>query len=337
MLFGYVNYPLTAKAGRPVAFPGIEYLGNVADESDWTKSYINAYGTAARDVRDTGRIDVNNVQHILKYSGDEVISTVSSSAQLTSAGRRFDGKVWDSPEVIKGSMDGAAGFPVMDTSDSFTKSGSVYVGQVSRCLQFEYEAGIAFKGIDLRKFVLNPLALQNTTSNPLNSKYFMSQIPHGLAPIASKMSGLELVMSFPHFLMADPAIRSTMTGMNPQPSLHSSFLGVDPFTGKTLQAAKRLQINWRLGDKYNINFQTKANFSFYSSYNKFIEKGSTVYVPAMWIEESGGLSDEDADKYKSEWQETMQRQRLRLRLRHRRRQRQTDTEVVTETAETETG
>ncbi len=88
-----------------------------------------------------------------------------------------------------------------------------------------------------------------------------------------------------------------MTGLQADRSKHGSFLGVDPWTGKAFQAYKRLQVNYRLAPKYNMNFHAKSADAPYAK----LFAGSSddgVVVPQLWIEESGSIKDEDADKYK---------------------------------------
>ena len=60
---------------------------------------------------------------------------------------------------------------------------------------------------------------------------------------ASESSGPDILMSFPHFCYVDPAVAQHTTGVSPcNHSRHDLWLGVEPTTGITMAARKRLQV-----------------------------------------------------------------------------------------------
>lgn len=62
---------------------------------------------------------------------------------------------------------------------------------------------------------------------------------------ASDSTGPDILMSFPHFCYVDPAIPQQTTGVSPcNHSRHDLWLGVEPTTGITMAAKKRLQVRF---------------------------------------------------------------------------------------------
>ena len=58
---------------------------------------------------------------------------------------------------------------------------------------------------------------------------------------AAASSGPPILMSFPHFCYVDPAVAAMTVGPRCNKSRHELWLGVEPVTGITMAAAKRLQ------------------------------------------------------------------------------------------------
>jgi hypothetical protein len=64
---------------------------------------------------------------------------------------------------------------------------------------------------------------------------------------ASESTGPDILMSFPHFCYVDPDVALQTTGVSPcNHSRHDLWLGVEPLTGITMAAKKRLQVRFRL-------------------------------------------------------------------------------------------
>ena len=84
-------------------------------------------------------------------------------------------------------------------------------------------------GITLYKFVLPDEELLNTTQVAAG---FPGGNPNGVLNMSPVVpANLPLFASKPHFLHADPAFRDNVTGMNPDPDIHDSYVGVEPITG----------------------------------------------------------------------------------------------------------
>jgi len=83
--------------------------------------------------------------------------------------------------------------------------------------------------------------------------------------------------SAPHFLSADPSLRDAITGLNPNPELHTTFLNVEPLSGMAFQAHKRIQVSFPLEPVEKITI---------------LQKVSKVLLPVLWYDEGADITDE---------------------------------------------
>ena len=84
-------------------------------------------------------------------------------------------------------------------------------------------------GITLYKFVLPDVELKNTTQA---ANGFPGDNPDGVLNLTPVVPvHVPLFASKPHFLHADPVFRENVTGMNPDPAIHDSYIAVEPITG----------------------------------------------------------------------------------------------------------
>ena len=67
--------------------------------------------------------------------------------------------------------------------------------------------------------------------------------PEGRAGVA----GPPVFLSNAHFCDVDPAVAETVVGLNCSESEHVTFLDVEPITGITMRAAKRLMMSTQYG------------------------------------------------------------------------------------------
>jgi len=74
-----------------------------------------------------------------------------------------------------------------------------------------------------------------------------------------------------------------VNGLSPNETIHETHLDVEPNLGTTMIACKRLQIN--------CLFQTDLLL--------FPKMQDKLYIPVIWLEESGGISEDLANQFKS--------------------------------------
>ncbi|XP_077984815.1 platelet glycoprotein 4-like [Glandiceps talaboti] len=172
--------------------------------------------------------------------------------------------------------------PFMDEYDPHY----VYDSVVCRSLDAEFDQPTSVHGIDCNRFHISKKTLASPEENPDNIGFCTPDanhcLPSGLLNMSNCQHGAPVVLSFPHFLYADPSV--ILPNMNPQKEEHETILDIHKLTGVTLKAAKRMQFNIHvIPDK------------FFGQLSKVQE----VIFPLIWLNQSYMIGDEDAAKFKS--------------------------------------
>lgn len=348
LLFGYKNPYLDAYMTAPTRAVSPGQYGDRATTlagttSSVLQSDLNYYYTNSiqadyinpATTKLTGTTDPNKVGQFVSFYGITAFSSINDFPWLNNnsyakcsasnpAGLRANCLLWDSTEVIAGTNDGTSGMPI-NSEGQTPVDNNVWVSEAKRVLNFKFTGDTTIKGINVRNYQINPAAFQSSSVNPANAKYFMNE-PTGVVPMTAYY-GREVMLTKPHFLGADASAQATVTGLSPNANLHETYLQVDPITGITFSARKRLQVNAKLnpatwnyykaaqnaGNKYN---PYSATFTYEPYYQLFttaskdtinnsptigaaISAKSPTYVPLYWIEEAGDISDSDASAYVS--------------------------------------
>jgi hypothetical protein len=102
------------------------------------------------------------------------------------------------------------------------------------------------------------------------------------APTGSGATGPPVFVSLPHFCRADASIAEETSGTSCDESRHALWLGVEPTTGTTLAAAKRLQVS----------------SAFDGSYPFFDPDLAPTTLPIFWAEELSEARESDTKMLK---------------------------------------
>lgn len=172
----------------------------------------------------------------------------------------------------------------------FVKPGTniqMFVSEFCRSLYLGYERDEVVKGIRMLRFTPPPELLAYPPVSPDNGCFCgTNPCPHaGVMNISVCKQGAPVFISLPHFYQGDPYYIEAVDGLQPNRTLHETFISVEPYTGIVMSAAKRMQINADLGPAKGIN-----------GYSKMRE----VVLPCLWVYEGGGVNDEAADKFKKQ-------------------------------------
>lgn len=147
---------------------------------------------------------------------------------------------------------------------------------------------VKFKDIDLLHFTIPNVFLQNAANYPPNGDFYML----GYSGVANLTAAgkPDFFVTKPHYLDADAALIESVTGVSAgTKEVHDTFLNVEPFTGLTMQGAKRLQLAARL---------TPAAANDTATWGAGLpNQGTGQYVPVYWGEEYAEISDSDADSF----------------------------------------
>uniref|UniRef100_A0A0A9Z111 Scavenger receptor class B member 1 n=1 Tax=Lygus hesperus TaxID=30085 RepID=A0A0A9Z111_LYGHE len=95
--------------------------------------------------------------------------------------------------------------------------------------------------------------------------------PHGLFNVSLCQYDSPVMISFPHFYLADPRLRDAVEGISePDPEKHSFWLDVQPEMGVSLRARARVQINLAVSQVVDI---------------KQVATFPDIIFPIMWFED----------------------------------------------------
>lgn len=151
--------------------------------------------------------------------------------------------------------------------NKFDPSVSVYVfeSDVYRLLDMKYTQTVSLHGISMNRFVPDPSLFQP------DPRFF--QPIQGYANISQFSGGLPLYFSYPHMYLCNESYVNRLIGMNPSSS-YEAFIDIEPISGATMNAHKRLQLNMFIGPELHKAFET---------YNPLFN-GSDVFYPmyAYW-------------------------------------------------------
>lgn len=124
----------------------------------------------------------------------------------------------------------------------------VFISDIYRSAYTNREQVVDWHGIQLNRMVLQEKDLYNATENPENAQYYQFG-PKGLEN-TTKATGIPVFVSFPHFLYGDANLQGAITGLSANPTVHQSYLDVEPQSGALIRAEKKLQVNYLMSSDY---------------------------------------------------------------------------------------
>jgi len=167
------------------------------------------------------------------------------------------------------------------------ESQTILVDNLFRHVRFVANTTVSIQGIDMLAYVLDQSEFNNVSQG--HPEYFLFA-PSGVSNLTganavSQGSPVPVVTSQPLYYQSDPFYSSQVVlldGLTPTLEDHNTFIYVEPHTGITMQARKRLQ----------INLQMRGSFLLYP-------KMPTTYVPVVWFEQVASITAPLADKWRN--------------------------------------
>lgn len=228
----------------------------------------------------TGKSNVNQVDQVIRYANmsEQYLcaavgapgATWDDEAGLPPACKAFNHewteeeaavygwtKVWGSDDAnrIYGT-DASQYTPGKYERDSLP----TYISDIYRSTVLGFVKEYTWKGIRLRRYGLRASDLytsncKSTTGgiddanhcNPANADFY-SFSTWGVLNFTTVGGGVPLFASKPHFLTGDPWLVSHVSGLEPNGAVHETYLDIEPVTGYTFRAAKRLQLGAIIDD-----------------------------------------------------------------------------------------
>ncbi|XP_035232875.1 scavenger receptor class B member 1-like [Stegodyphus dumicola] len=103
------------------------------------------------------------------------------------------------------------------------------------------------------------------------------QFPSGVLDVSRCYHGAPVLLSLPHFYLADMSYFQQVSGLQPNITAHTSYVIVEPISGLTINFALRYQ--------FNVKVRGPPN------HTDFISTSKRIY-PVLWVEVSGYSSED---------------------------------------------
>ncbi|MCI4386875.1 hypothetical protein PGIGA_G00067810 [Pangasianodon gigas] len=176
--------------------------------------------------------------------------------------------------------DGSAFHPFLTKEERL----NVFTADLCRSIYMLFEKEVMVKGIPAYRYTPPRAVLASGKNNPENEGFCLEKdkcLDDGVLNVAVCRKGAPVIVSFPHFYLADKKYVDAIEGVSPVHEHHQTFLDLNPTTGVPVRAAKRAQIN--------IKLDRVTGFPLTRSLN------GTIF-PIMFLNESVVIDDASAQK-----------------------------------------
>jgi len=165
---------------------------------------------------------------------------------------------------------------------------STFVSDIYRELGLEQSGKVKFKDVTLYRYTIPAQLMQNESNNPLNAPYFMTKY-NGVFNLSTCYYGGSIFFTKPHFLDGDDSMLTYVENMTaPDRDTHDTRIDVEPLSGITMQANKRMQVNVLVGP-YRNPITSQIYFA----------KLVPYLFPLVWFQEAGNIPDDKAHQFVS--------------------------------------
>lgn len=156
----------------------------------------------------------------------------------------------------------------------------LFASDLCRSLYFRYNNTIDYGGLHLLRYVLPYEVLAKTPENECYcSDNFTCRA--SVVNLSKCRNGAPVLASTPHFYMGDRSLVEEIDGLNPNQREHDTYIDVEPNTGVSFGAMKRIQISMPL-----------KRYADLPQLNKVRE----VILPILWLNESAKVPLEKAEE-----------------------------------------
>uniref|UniRef100_A0A2P2HY80 Lysosome membrane protein 2-like n=1 Tax=Hirondellea gigas TaxID=1518452 RepID=A0A2P2HY80_9CRUS len=155
----------------------------------------------------------------------------------------------------------------------------MYSSDLCRSLYFNFEKKVYHGNLELYRYILPYDVLAQT---PENECFCADEFTcrDSMVNLSPCKKGSPVLASTPHFYMGANESINAIVGLNPSKFEHETFLDIEPNTGVTFQAHKRIQISMPL-----------KRYSALSALSKVKE----VILPIVWLNESALVPEDRAN------------------------------------------
>ncbi|EFJ44403.1 hypothetical protein VOLCADRAFT_95412 [Volvox carteri f. nagariensis] len=166
----------------------------------------------------------------------------------------------------------------------------VWIAELFRSAELVHVADEELYGIQLLRFIPET---REAEPDPCHHQLIRAlanvTVPMPLGPGGNGSSetahGVPILMSLPHYCLVDEWVSAALTGMSCDPLRHGIFLDVEPTTGITMRAAKRLQLSSQITTSARMTLEPTITTS--------------IILPIFWAEEASRISPSQAAAFRS--------------------------------------
>lgn len=116
---------------------------------------------------------------------------------------------------------------------------------VCRSVTFRYSGYVDHKGIDTKRFENEEDIFSK--DNPDNDCFQLDpELKSGVLDVSNCWYGAPVVLSFPHFYLADSSFLENIEGLNPSKQRHGSHIDAEPISGATVDLSVKFQMNMKV-------------------------------------------------------------------------------------------
>lgn len=148
-------------------------------------------------------------------------------------------------------------------------------------------------GISVLKFALPTWVLGNASVDYIEAQGYGIQGPSGILNQTLCETYAPIFLSRPHFLHGSDQLLNGIKGLTPgDPSIHDSWIGIEPVTGQVLDFQFRIGIN-AFVEPTSVVDVLNTTITYFPNV-------TSVYVPLGWGEQRSGATPNQANQFKSQ-------------------------------------
>ncbi|KAK7794068.1 hypothetical protein R5R35_001322 [Gryllus longicercus] len=169
--------------------------------------------------------------------------------------------------IAKGASDGSKFASLIAPNDQLV----MYRKSLCRAMPMQMIDETTKGGLPAYVYTWKDGILDNGLRDPHNKCFCRHNrcLPEGIMDVEECYYGFPIVLSYPHFYLADPAVRNMTVGSFPDKEKHETRFFIEPRSGLPLQTNVRMQINMALGDVSRIHR---------------VPRFSNLIFPMLWLE-----------------------------------------------------
>ncbi|XP_031556963.1 lysosome membrane protein 2-like [Actinia tenebrosa] len=164
-----------------------------------------------------------------------------------------------------------------------------FVPEICRSIYAVYDSTIKVRDITLYRFTSPKELYLSGDVYPLNKGFCVPPacLPTGLLNVTlCQPQNPPIAISPPHFYEGNVSLVEAVDGLDPKASEHATYIDIEPITGITMQANKRIQVN--------------AHVMPFSKLPETDSKMAPVFLPIMYVNESAKISEHDAADFRKQ-------------------------------------